>query len=92
MCNFVCTAIGWAISTLGIIQLPIWAFVAIIRQDGLTWSEKIRGAFRPTKKWGPTDPILFEKYQKYLSNYNSNSENNTSNMNLYQRFKKNIFG
>lgn len=33
------TAIGWCISAFGLLQLPIWAIVAIIRQDGATISE-----------------------------------------------------
>lgn len=40
--------------------------------------EKIAAAFRPTKKWGPNDPIIFEKYQKYISQWQSDMENEPS--------------
>lgn len=49
-------------------QLPIWLFYAIIKQDGNTILEKITKAFQPTKDWGPIDPILQEQYKKYVNN------------------------
>ncbi|XP_017855352.2 sodium-dependent nutrient amino acid transporter 1 isoform X2 [Drosophila busckii] len=58
--------IGWAITAFGIMQLPLWMFVAIVRDPGVTLSEKIRGAFRPKKNWGPSDPLLREQYNKQI--------------------------
>lgn len=58
---------------MGVLQLPIWLLVAIIRYPGNSWSEKVAGAFRPTRKWGPTDTQLREQYKKSLEeklNYN----------------------
>lgn len=84
-------AAGWTIAAFGIMQLPIWAAVAIIKQEGNSWSEKIRGAFRPTADWGPRDPAIFEQYQKLRA---TNEENDAvfQNANIFVRFKKHIFG
>ncbi|EDW77462.2 uncharacterized protein Dwil_GK18075, isoform B [Drosophila willistoni] len=60
------SGIGWTITAFGILQLPIWMVVAIIREPGKTWLDKIRGAFTPKKHWGPTDPLLLEQYHKEI--------------------------
>lgn len=31
--------IGWGLSCLSIIQIPLWAIICICRQDGPTWKE-----------------------------------------------------
>lgn len=59
-------ALGWTITALGVLQLPIWLLVAINRYPRNSWSEKFAGAFRPTRKWGPSDPQLREQYKKCL--------------------------
>lgn len=71
-------------------QLPIWAVVEIVKADGNTIMGKIRRAFRPTADWGPRDPIIYERYQKFRSN----SENSqiVRNANVFQRFKRHIYG
>lgn len=84
-------AVGWTIAAFGLMQVPIWAIVAIVKQAGQTWSEKITGAFRPTADWGPREPANFERYQKHLSNM-ENSQILRTNGNHFQRFKRNIFG
>ncbi|KRG02916.1 sodium-dependent nutrient amino acid transporter 1 isoform X2 [Drosophila mojavensis] len=58
--------IGWSITAFGVIQLPLWMLVAIIREPGNTLGEKICGAFRPKKNWGPSDPLLREQYNKQI--------------------------
>ncbi|XP_030241857.1 sodium-dependent nutrient amino acid transporter 1 isoform X2 [Drosophila navojoa] len=58
--------IGWSITAFGVMQLPLWMLVAIIREPGNTLGEKICGAFRPKKNWGPTDPLLREQYNKQI--------------------------
>lgn len=85
------TAIGWTISAIGIIQLPLWAAYAVIKQKGNTFSEKIRNAFQPNPKWGPKDPIKYEKYQKYITNW-QNEITARPNQSIWQRFKQKIFG
>lgn len=84
------TAIGWTIAAFGLFQLPLWAFVAIVKQKENTWSEKIAAAFRPAVKWGPSDPITFEKYQKYISQWKCDMDNQPS-QSLYGKFKRKIF-
>ncbi|XP_023170220.1 sodium-dependent nutrient amino acid transporter 1 isoform X2 [Drosophila hydei] len=58
--------VGWTITAFGVMQLPLWMLVAIIREPGNTLGEKIRGAFRPKKNWGPSDPLLREQYNKQI--------------------------
>ncbi|XP_017068126.2 sodium-dependent nutrient amino acid transporter 1 [Drosophila eugracilis] len=61
-------SIGWMITAFGILQLPLWMIVAIIRDPGQSLGAKIRGAFTPKKNWGPTDPLLREQYHKEIEN------------------------
>ncbi|KAL5286670.1 hypothetical protein ACFFRR_007967 [Megaselia abdita] len=58
--------VGWTIAVFGILQMPIWAVIAIYRQPGGNLKEKIVKAFKPQKDWGPTDPIIREKYLKEI--------------------------
>jgi solute carrier family 6 amino acid transporter-like protein 5/7/9/14 len=60
-------AFGWCISALGLIQLPIFATYAIIKQKGATFREKFIGAFHPKVNWGPKDPALNQKYKEFLA-------------------------
>lgn len=83
-------AIGWTIFAFGLAQLPIFAFVAVVKQKGNTWTEKIAAAFRPSEKWGPSDPITFEKYQKYISQWKSDLDNEPSRS-LCGRIKRKLF-
>lgn len=39
---------------------------AVIKQKGETFLEKFFAAFQPTTDWGPTDPVTYEKYHKFL--------------------------
>ncbi|XP_053962142.1 sodium-dependent nutrient amino acid transporter 1-like isoform X1 [Anastrepha ludens] len=80
-------ALGWTITALGVLQVPIWAVVAIVRHPGGTLSEKVRGAFRPVSSWGPSDPLLREQYNKELAN---DSSSNTTG--CWNKVKKNFCG
>lgn len=84
-------AIGWMISAFGLIQIPLWAVHAVIKQKGDTWSEKIRSSFRPNAKWGPVDPLMREKYQKFIANWHSEISANPPT-NIWQKFKQNVYG
>lgn len=84
------SAAGWTVAAFGILQLPIWAVIAIIKQKGDTWSEKIAGAFRPTADWGPRDPAIFERYKKHTANMEENEK--FLNNSILQRMKRNVFG
>ncbi|XP_037031839.1 sodium-dependent nutrient amino acid transporter 1-like isoform X1 [Bradysia coprophila] len=84
-------AAGWTISAFGIVQLPLWCIYAIIKQKGDTWLEKIQGAFRPKSDWGPSDPVTFQRYQKYRTDNCLNIEI-FENDRWYNRVKRNVFG
>lgn len=83
-------AAGWTISAFGIMQLPIWAIVAIVKQEGSTWTEKIQGAFRPMADWGPRESGNYERYLKHENNVKENQIFHQTN--LFSRFRRNIFG
>lgn len=79
------------IASFGIMQLPIWACVAVIRQPGMSWSERVRGSFRPTADWGPGDVTDLERYRKMLANNAAEADREPAR-NVMVRFKRNIFG
>ncbi|XP_011189045.2 sodium-dependent nutrient amino acid transporter 1 isoform X1 [Zeugodacus cucurbitae] len=80
-------ALGWTITALGVLQVPIWAVVAIIRQPGESLSEKVHGAFRPVRNWGPSDPLLREQYNKDLAH-----DNDSSDTSCWSKIKRNFTG
>uniref|UniRef100_W8AWS8 Transporter n=2 Tax=Ceratitis capitata TaxID=7213 RepID=W8AWS8_CERCA len=80
-------ALGWTITAFGVLQVPIWAVVAIVRQPGESLREKVSGAFQPVSSWGPSDPLLREQYNKDLAN-----DNVTKNLSCWGKVKKNFSG
>lgn len=76
------------ITVFGILQLPIWMIVAIIRDPGESLWEKIRGAFTPKKNWGPLDPLLREQYNKEIENDLTPKRGKG----IWAAIKQNIFG
>lgn len=62
-----------------------------MKQKGDTLSEKIKIAFRPNIKWGPTDPIMLEKYNKYTDNWQNELSKNPPT-NILQKVKQKIYG
>jgi hypothetical protein len=46
---------GWCLSSLCLLQLPIWAVITIMKQEEKTLLEKIINAFKPNSEWGPND-------------------------------------
>eukprot|EP00099_Drosophila_melanogaster_P018612 NP_609726.1 uncharacterized protein Dmel_CG15279, isoform A [Drosophila melanogaster] len=81
-------SIGWLITAFGILQLPIWMIVAIVRDPGQTLGAKIRGAFTPKKNWGPSDPLLREQYHKEIENELTPKRG----QGIWAAIKQNIFG
>uniref|UniRef100_A0A1A9W8D8 Transporter n=1 Tax=Glossina brevipalpis TaxID=37001 RepID=A0A1A9W8D8_9MUSC len=81
-------ALGWTITAVGVLQLPLWLIVAIIRDPGVTWREKFIGAFKPKKDWGPSDPLLREQYNKAMDNESIANQG----LGCCGWIKKNIFG
>lgn len=84
-------AIGWTVSCLGVVQLPIWAIYAVLKQKGITCNEKLKNSFKPQSNWGPKNAQLFESYQKYISSYEELQRLQPS-ANFIIRFKRHIFG
>lgn len=54
-------SLGWFLASLSMMQVPIWAAVALIqrRKDPLS-------AFRPTDDWGPAEKKLLQEYHASL--------------------------
>lgn len=83
-------AIGWTIAAFGILQLPLWATHAVVKAKGTTLGEKIASALRPTDNWGPKDPATYERYRKYVSNFESSQAH--LDCSISARIKRNLFG
>ncbi|XP_073845902.1 sodium-dependent nutrient amino acid transporter 1-like isoform X2 [Musca autumnalis] len=81
-------AIGWTITCFGVMQVPIWIVVAVVRAPGSSLSEKLRNAFKPKHDWGPSDPLLREQYNKLIANEAIASQD----LGCWGFIKKNIFG
>lgn len=58
--------IGWLLAAFGILQVPIWAAVAISKQSEKTFLRKVQAAFKPLKKWGPKDTNTNAAYQEFM--------------------------
>ena len=48
-------AAGILVLTFGVSQIPLWAFVAFIKNRRLPWKEMWTQAFSPSLDWGPRD-------------------------------------
>lgn len=58
--------IGWLIAILCMVQIPIFAIVAVVRQPGYSLLAKIRQASMPDPDWGPTDPDEREGWRQFV--------------------------
>ncbi|GAB0087882.1 Sodium:neurotransmitter symporter [Sergentomyia squamirostris] len=83
-------ACGWTLAAFGVLQLPIWALVAVIKQEGNTWNEKIVKAFRPQANWGPVVPAIAEKYRKFRATEDSKAL--FENDGIIHKIKRTLFG
>lgn len=88
ICVRIFAALGWTISAMGIVQLPLWALWAILRQKQSSLSEKFAAALKPTKTWGPTDPLIRQQYEQGLGAY----ESSKAHQGCTSRLKRNLFG
>lgn len=75
---------------MGLLQIPIWATYAYLKQEGSNWSEKLVSSFQPTSNWGPTDPVLNENYKKFL--INEKNKDMFKNTGILYRMKRHIYG
>lgn len=57
---------GYCLTSLIVLQVPIWMVIAIVQQNGETLAGKVFDAFKPTADWGPRDPEMRMKYLKFL--------------------------
>lgn len=81
-------ALGWFITSLGVLQVPIWLIVAVIRNPGVTWRDKFFDAFKPKPNWGPRDPIRREEYKKEIDD----DAKANRGLDFWGKIRKNIFG
>ncbi|KAG5670418.1 hypothetical protein PVAND_000684 [Polypedilum vanderplanki] len=59
---------GWFIALLGLIWVPVIFTTRVWKQKQETkLIEKIRAALRPTKNWGPLDPVTNAKYKEFMT-------------------------
>ncbi|XP_064464413.1 sodium-dependent dopamine transporter-like [Ornithodoros turicata] len=49
---------GWCIAALSMVQIPLWAIVALYNRRN-----NLKSAFLPTEDWGPRDPQDFREYR-----------------------------
>ncbi|KAL1440935.1 hypothetical protein MTO96_008982 [Rhipicephalus appendiculatus] len=55
--------LGWFFASLSMIQIPLWAAVALFRAR-----KNIRSAFEPTDTWGPAEKKLLQEYRATVAN------------------------
>lgn len=55
--------IGWLIFLISILQIPIWGFICVYKQNATTIKEKFKMAKAPSSEWGPSDKSLMEDYK-----------------------------
>ncbi|XP_046404052.1 sodium-dependent nutrient amino acid transporter 1-like [Ischnura elegans] len=58
-------AFGIALSTLGLIPVPIWMAVELFRHREKTFFKMVKSAFSPNEKWGPANEKVKEEWQLY---------------------------
>lgn len=81
--------LGWTFSIIGIAQVPLWAIYAYYKKY-ISTNPKTNNPLAPTPDWGPKNPQLFEKYQKYISSYEA-QQRLLPRTNLFVRVKRHIF-
>lgn len=82
-----CAVIGWTLSAIGIGQLPLWACIAVYKEEGFTVKEKILNATKPKADWGPMKPEINQRYVEYRRN----TQTILKRPGIWQRMVDNIF-
>lgn len=54
-------------STFGIGQLLIWAFIEVYQRSETNLCDRIKYAFKPSTHWGPLDPATLKRYQQSVN-------------------------
>ncbi|XP_012538369.1 sodium-dependent nutrient amino acid transporter 1 isoform X2 [Monomorium pharaonis] len=47
--------IGWTILCIGVLQIPLWMFIAVLKNRELPFAQMLRKAFAPASGWGPRE-------------------------------------
>uniref|UniRef100_A0A1B0CN47 Sodium-dependent nutrient amino acid transporter 1 n=1 Tax=Lutzomyia longipalpis TaxID=7200 RepID=A0A1B0CN47_LUTLO len=84
-------AAGWILSTLGLMQFPLWALYAIKRQKVQGVWNKLHSALQPKANWGPLDENLLREYQSYTTKHMRESEPHWRQMNFFEKIRDRIF-
>ncbi|KAL5287602.1 hypothetical protein ACFFRR_008475 [Megaselia abdita] len=69
--------IGWTITTIALLQLPIWAIYSFFTQrypGRDKFKDKFLQMWKPIRFWGPADPALNEEYLYYRSKIEHDEE------------------
>ncbi|XP_012058557.1 PREDICTED: sodium-dependent nutrient amino acid transporter 1-like [Atta cephalotes] len=48
-------AIGWTIFGIGIVQIPLWMLIAMLKNRKLPFIQMLKRAFAPVNEWGPRE-------------------------------------
>ncbi|XP_018398178.1 PREDICTED: sodium-dependent nutrient amino acid transporter 1-like [Cyphomyrmex costatus] len=48
-------AIGWTILCIGVVQIPLWMFIAVLKNRELPFIQMLKRAFAPKSGWGPRE-------------------------------------
>lgn len=62
--------IGWMLTVVCLVQLPLWMFVVYRKAEGNTLLEKLQTSFRPTLDWGPRDPDRRKQWRAFKAEHN----------------------
>ncbi|RWS11497.1 sodium- and chloride-dependent glycine transporter 2-like protein, partial [Dinothrombium tinctorium] len=63
-------AIGWLILCAIIFQVPLFALIALFKQEkGDTLYEKLKNVSKPNDKWGPRDEQIKDSWRTFKLNY-----------------------
>ncbi|XP_055691980.1 sodium-dependent nutrient amino acid transporter 1-like [Lutzomyia longipalpis] len=84
-------AAGWILSTLGLMQFPLWALYAIKKQKVQGVWNKLHSALQPKANWGPLDENLLREYQSYTAKHMRESEPHWRQMNFFEKIRDKIF-
>lgn len=60
------TGAGWVLAAIAILQVPLWAAIAIYRQKNCnSFFERIKSSLKETDHWGPKNPAHRLEWKKF---------------------------
>uniref|UniRef100_A0A1B0B7D6 Transporter n=1 Tax=Glossina palpalis gambiensis TaxID=67801 RepID=A0A1B0B7D6_9MUSC len=82
--------IGWCLTTLGLLQIPLSAAYEFYRQDNTRdVKKKFLNILKPSPSWGPLNSHLHEEYSNQRLELQINQE---KSKNIFNKIYENIFG